>query len=86
MSLKSKVFGAFGYLLLLVALVTALWGVWVVGLTLSNGATEGRLLAVLSSFGSAVTFGFFGYFVRKFVAGQVLPIDVDKSVAYRAGR
>ncbi|MFC6826741.1 hypothetical protein [Halopelagius fulvigenes] len=86
MSLKSAVGGAFGYLLLLAALGAAVWGVWVVGLTLSNGATAGRLMAILSSFGTAATFGFFGYFVRKVVAGQILPIDVDKSVAYRAGR
>lgn len=86
MSLKSAVGGAFGYLFLAVALGTALWGLWLVGQTLWSGVTAVRLFAIMVAFGCSVTFGFFGYFVRKAVAGQILPMDVDKSIAYRGGR
>lgn len=86
MGLKSILGGLFGYLLFAVGLGSALWGVYLVGLTLWSGATEIRLFGIMVAFGCAVTFGFFGYFVRKVVAGQVLPMDVDTSIAYRAGR
>lgn len=86
MGLKSTVGGAFGYLFLVVALAAALWGIWLAGQTLQSGVTAVRLFAVMVAFGCAVTFGFFGYFVRKAVAGQILPMDVDRSIAYRGGR
>ncbi|SFF84431.1 hypothetical protein SAMN04488063_0499 [Halopelagius inordinatus] len=86
MGLKSAVGGAFGYLCLAVALGATLWGLWLLGETLWRGVTEVRLFATMVAFGCAVTFGFFGYFVRKAVAGQILPMDVDRSVAYRGGR
>lgn len=85
MGLKSAVGGAFGYLLLAVAFGTALWGLWLVGQTLWSGATQVRLFAIMVAFGCTVTFGFSGYFVRKAVAGQVLPSDVDRSIAFRGG-
>lgn len=50
------------------------------------GLTSGRFLRIWFSAGFALTAGFVGYVVRKRVAGNVLPLDYDISVAFRGGQ
>ncbi|WP_058827589.1 hypothetical protein [Haloferax sp. Q22] len=85
MSLRSVLGNAVGYALLgFACLSVAFAGYWVVRSVLT-GATAGRVMFVMSGLGAALITGFSGYFVRKAVAGQVMPSEFDVSVAYRGG-
>ena len=86
MSIRSVLGDAVGYLLLGVAVIAAGTGIGGVGLILLSGLTAVRLSIVMVAFGSAIYAGFFGYYVRKLVAGQVLDIDYDISVGFRGGQ
>ncbi|ELZ76106.1 hypothetical protein C5B89_08705 [Haloferax sp. Atlit-47N] len=86
MSLRSALGSALGYALLgLACLFVVFAGYWA-AVSALTGATAGRAMFVVFGLGAAVTTGFFGYFVRKAVAGQVMPSEFDVSVAYRGGR
>lgn len=86
MDLKSVVGNLFGYLLLAVASLATLWCLSAIGASLIWGLSGQRAMLILTTFGFAFTTGFFGYFVRKAVAGQVLPSDPDISIAFRGGQ
>ena len=85
MSLKSRAGGLVGYAFLAVGALGGAYGAAMIGYVAFAGATAGRLTGVLAGFGLLVTCGLTGYVVRKTVAGQVLPSDVDTSVAFRGG-
>ncbi|RDZ52371.1 hypothetical protein C5C07_11330 [Haloferax sp. Atlit-4N] len=85
MSLRSALGNAVGYALLgFACLSMAFAGYWA-AMSALTGVTAGRVMFVVSGLGAAVTTGFSGYFVRKAVAGQVMPAEFDVSVAYRGG-
>ncbi|ELZ82465.1 lipoprotein [Haloferax elongans ATCC BAA-1513] len=86
MGLKSILGNALGYTLLGFACISGLFAVYWAGMSVLTGATPGRIMFVLFGLGSMMTSGFFGYFVRKSVAGQVLPSGFDRSIAYRGGQ
>ncbi|MFC7202328.1 hypothetical protein ACFQJC_02290 [Haloferax namakaokahaiae] len=86
MGLKSTLGNAFASLLLLSAGGLTLWGLWLLVESLWVGVTEIRILAVMFSFGLAMSTGFTGYFIRKALAGQVMPTSFDRSIAYRGGQ
>lgn len=86
MSLRSALGNAVGLVLLVVAGGALLNAAYLVGVSALTGVTGIRVAATMFSFGLAVTAGFFGYFVRKVVAGQVMPSEFDTSIAYRGGR
>ena len=85
MGLKSILGNALGYSLFGFACISGLFAVYWAGMSVLTGATQGRILFVMFGLGSMVTTGFFGYFVRKWVAGQVLPSEFDRSILYRGG-
>ncbi|WP_042662100.1 hypothetical protein [Haloferax sp. ATB1] len=86
MSLRSALGNAVGYALLgLACLFVVFAGYWV-AMSALTGVTAGRVMFVMSGLGAALITGFSGYFVRKAVAGQVMPSEFDVSVAYRGGR
>ncbi|KAB1198986.1 hypothetical protein GJR99_13570 [Haloferax sp. MBLA0078] len=86
MSLKSAVGNAVGLGLLVIAAGAVLDAAYLVGVSLLGGITITRVSAIVFSLGLTVTAGFSGFFVRKAVAGQVMPSKFDTSVAYRGGR
>lgn len=77
---------AVGYLLLGFAVIAAGTGIGGIGLILLYGLTAVRLSVVMVAFGFAIYAGFFGYYIRKLVAGHVLDIDYDISVGFRGGQ
>ncbi|KAB1187825.1 MULTISPECIES: hypothetical protein [Haloferax] len=85
MSLKSALGSVFGLFLLAVAGLSVLVAASLVGVSLLSGLTELRIVGVMCALGTALIAGFSGYFVRKAVAGQVMPSNFDVSVAYRSG-
>ncbi|WP_411964156.1 hypothetical protein [Haloferax sp. YSMS24] len=86
MGIKSALGNAVGFALLVVATGALLNAVYLVGVSVLSGVTGPRIAAIVFSLGLTVTAGFVGYFVRKAVAGQVMPSSFDVSVAYRGGR
>ena len=86
MSLKSVLGNAVALVLLVVAGGALLNAVYLVGASVLYGVTSSRVAAIVFSLGLTVTAGFFGYFVRKVVAGQVISSSFDTSIAYRGGR
>ncbi|WP_411967017.1 hypothetical protein [Haloferax sp. YSSS75] len=86
MGIKSALGNAVGFALLVVAAGALLNAVYLVGVSVLSGVTGPRIAAIVFSLGLTVTAGFVGYFVRKTVAGQVMPSSFDVSVAYRGGR
>lgn len=86
MGIKSAVANTIGYLLLGVAGLATLWCLSAIGASLIWGLSGQRAMLILTTFGFAFTTGFFGYFVRKAIAGQVLPSDPDISIAFRGGQ
>ncbi|MCG1003218.1 MULTISPECIES: hypothetical protein [Halobacterium] len=86
MGLASTVGSVVGLALLaLAALATILVGV-VAAQSLLWGLTSGRFLTIWFAAGFALTTGFTGYVIRKRIAGNVLPLDYDISVAFRGGQ
>ena len=77
---------AVGYLLLGFAATAAGIGIGNVGLIILQGLTVARLSIIMIAFGFAMYAGFFGYYIRKRVAGQVLDIDYDISAGLRGGQ
>jgi hypothetical protein len=86
MGIKSAVGNAVGLALLVVAGGALLNAVYLAGMSALTGVSTTRVAAIVFSLGLTVTAGFVGYFVRKAVAGQVMPSSFDVSVAYRGGR
>ncbi len=86
MSLKSRVAGLVGLAFLALAALGPLYSAWMVVRIALHGVTAGSLMGVLFGAGLFVCCGLTGYFIRKTIAGQVIPIDVDRSVAYRGGQ
>lgn len=86
MSLKSRLAGLLGLAFLVLAVVGPLYAVWMVGEMVLYGVTAPRAMGVLFGVGLFVTCGLTGYFIRKAVAGQVVPVDFDRSIAYRGGQ
>ncbi|KTG28028.1 hypothetical protein [Haloferax profundi] len=86
MGVKSSLGNLLGLFLLVVAGGAGLNAAYLVGVSALTGLTIPRASAIVFSLGLSVTTGFTGYFVRKAVAGQVMPSTFDTSVAYRGGR
>jgi hypothetical protein len=64
----------------------SLWGLWLIVESVWVGVTGFRVMAVVFTFGLAMSTGFTGYFVRKALAGQVMPSSFDRSIADRGGQ
>jgi len=75
-----------GLALLAVSGVATLGVVGLVGVSLLDGLTGARFAALWFTAGLALTAGFCGYVLRKFAAGNVIPLDYDISVAFRGGQ
>ncbi|MGB9964776.1 hypothetical protein [Halobacterium hubeiense] len=86
MSVKSVVGRLAGWLLLAVAGVAALNVAWMVASSALWGVTTARFLTGWFSAGLALTAGLTGYVVRQRVAGNVIPLNYDVSVAFRGGQ
>lgn len=66
-----------GYGLLLLALVAAGYGVYTLALAALGELSAGILVGAMFAFGFALFCLVMGVYVRKAVAGTVLPLDVD---------
>ncbi len=86
MDVKSAVGNLVGLLLLAVAALAVLSAVAAVVSSLLWGLTAVRFATIWFSAGLALTAGLTGYVVRKRVAGNVIPLDYDISVAFRGGQ
>ncbi len=86
MGVKSAVGNLVGLLLLAVAGLAVLSAVAAVVSSLLWGLTGVRFATIWFSAGLAMTAGLTGYVVRKRVAGNVIPLDYDVSVAFRGGQ
>ncbi|MFB6126225.1 MAG: hypothetical protein ABEJ79_02855 [Halolamina sp.] len=51
-----------------------------------SGSSNWRFATALVRVGLAMMFGSFGYFLRRRVAGEVIPLDYDISAAFRGGQ
>ena len=77
---------AVGYLLLLIAGLATVATLATVGLIAARGATPARFMTTLVATGVATSTGFTGWFIRKRIARNVVPIDVDETAAFRGGQ
>jgi len=74
----------FGFLLLGMAGLAAIYGVVMVASIFLWGPTNERVGGLVLAMPTVMTAGVFGVFVRKAIAGTVLPIDYDVADAYRS--
>jgi|GEM_PF-2250644 len=75
-----------GLALLAVAGVAAVAAVGALALTLVDGLTGTRFITMWFATGLALTAGLCGYVLRKYAAGNVIPLDYDISIAFRGGQ
>lgn len=83
---RTRLAALLGTLLLAVSVLTALWGIALVGWMLWAGPTATRVMAAMVAFGLALGCGLTGVVLRKRAAGTLLPSDVDLSVGFRGGQ
>jgi hypothetical protein len=74
---KRLVGNAVGYGFLLFALLAAGYGLYTIGAFALNGLSAGAVAGGMFSFGVALFCLVMGVYVRKAVAGTVLPLDVN---------
>lgn len=86
MSLKTRLAGLVGLAFLALAGLGPLLSLWMIATMVVDGATGARLMGVLVGVGLFVSCGLTGYYIRKAVAREVIPVDFDTSAAYRGGQ